>query len=72
MKHWEHSLPVKAKLKLQPKWVVHTFGLGLLPHNHHRSVHREYVFEDNNLSRFLLYEFRNTTDFKANEPEYDY
>jgi len=40
MKHWEHALPVKAKLLLQPKWVIHAFGLGLLPCNHHRSANR--------------------------------
>jgi hypothetical protein len=47
--------PVVAKLQLQPKWVIHAFGMGLLPLNHYRSASLEFSFEDNNLSKFLLY-----------------
>ena len=63
---WEHGADVKAKLKLQPKWVVHAFGLGNFSINNSWSSHREHIFEDNNFSRFILYEYRNTTHFKKN------
>ena len=66
MKTWEHGLPVVAKIQLQPKWLVHAFGKGILPYNHKNSTDREHIFEDNNLSSFLLYEYRNTTSYKLN------
>lgn len=71
-KGWAHGAPVLSKLKLQPKWVIHAFGIGQLPQNHTKSAHREYVFEDNRLARFLLYEYRNTTLYAPNDPNYDY
>lgn len=33
-KFWAHGAPVVAKLQLQPKWVIHAFGMGLIPMNH--------------------------------------
>lgn len=71
-KIWAHGATVVAKLQLQPKWVIHAFGVGLLPLNHYRSASLEFSFEDNNLSKFLLYEYRNTTTFMPNDPKYDY
>lgn len=71
-KFWAHGSPVAAKIQLQPKWVIHTFGMGIIPYNHTKSTNLEFAFEDNNLSKFLLYEYRNTTDFKPNEPNYNY
>lgn len=72
MKLHEHSMDVLAKIKLQPKWVVHAFGKGIIPVNNRLSCSREYIFEDNNLSRFILYEYRNTTHYRKNIPDYDY
>jgi hypothetical protein len=37
-KFWGHGAPVVAKLQLQPKWVIHAFGMGLLPLNHYKSA----------------------------------
>jgi len=71
-KFWAHGAPVVAKLKIQPKWLIHTFGMGIIPFNHYKSAHLEFHFEDNNFSKFLLYEYRNTTHFKENEVGYDY
>lgn len=71
-KFWGHGAPVLAKLQLQPKWVIHAFGMGLPPLNHERSANLEFSFEDNNFSKFLLYEYRNTTQFKPNDPNYNY
>lgn len=67
-----HGAPVVSKLYLQPKWLLHAFGLGLPPRNHTKSAHREFVFEDNDLSRYLLYEYRNTTFYCPNDPNFDY
>lgn len=39
-----HGAPVVAKLQLQPKWVIHAFGMGLLPLNHYRSASLEFSF----------------------------
>lgn len=33
-------MEVVAKLKLQPKWVVHAFGKGMIPMNNRLSSHR--------------------------------
>lgn len=33
LKLFEHSMDVVAKIKLQPKWVVHAFGKGIIPVN---------------------------------------
>jgi hypothetical protein len=71
-KMWAHGATVVAKLQLQPKWVVHAFGMGLLPLNHYKSASLEFSFEDNNFSKFLLYEYRNTTNFQPNDPKYNY
>jgi hypothetical protein len=71
-KMWAHGAPVAAKLYLQPKWVLHAFGIGLPPMNHYKSASLEFSFEDNNFSKFLLYEYRNTTFFKPNVEGYDY
>ena len=71
-KLWAHGAPVVAKLMLQPKWVLHAFGMGLHPLNHYKSTSLEFSFEDNNFSKFLLYEYRNTTMWKPNELNYDY
>lgn len=71
-KVWAHGARVLAKVQLQPKWLVHGFGIGQLPINHTKSAHREYTFEDNRLARFLLYEYRNTTFFQPNDPKHDY
>lgn len=65
-------MPVVGKLFLQPKWVVHALGQGIIPLNNRLNSHREYVFEDNNLSKFILYEYRNTSHYKKNIPDYDY
>jgi len=43
-KFWPHGAPVAAKLFLQPKWVIHAFGLGLPPMNHERSASLEFSF----------------------------
>lgn len=37
-KFWAHGAPVVAKLQLQPKWVIHAFGMGLTPLNHQKSA----------------------------------
>jgi hypothetical protein len=37
-KFWGHGAPVVAKLQLQPRWIIHAFGAGLLPLNHERSA----------------------------------
>lgn len=37
-KFWAHGAPVAAKIQLQPKWVLHAFGMGLLPYNHEKSA----------------------------------
>jgi hypothetical protein len=71
-KFWAHGAAVVAKLQLQPKWVIHTFGMGLTPYNHEKSVSLEFSFEDCNFSKFLLYEYRNTTTFAPNIPGYNY
>ncbi len=33
-KFWAHGAPVATKIQLQPKWVLHAFGMGYLPLNH--------------------------------------
>lgn len=33
-------MDVVAKLNLQPKWVVHAFGKGLIPLNNRLGTHR--------------------------------
>ncbi len=71
-KFWAHGATVVAKMQLQPKWVIHAFGMGLLPMNHYKSASLEFSFEDNNLSKFLLYEYRHTTTFQPNDPKYNY
>jgi hypothetical protein len=71
-KFWAHGSTVDAKLYLQPKWVIHAFGIGLLPLNHEKSVSLEFSFEDNNFSKYLLYEYRNTTKYARNVEGYDY
>ena len=71
-KAWAHGAPVAVKIQLQPKWVIHTFGMGLLPLNHEKSVSLEFSFEDNSFSKYLLYEYRNTTKYSPNIPDYDY
>lgn len=65
-------MQVVAKIQLQPKWVIHAFGKGIASVNNRLSSHREYVFEDNNLSKFILYEYRNTTHYRKNIPDFDY
>jgi hypothetical protein len=72
IKLFEHSMDVVAKLKLQPKWVVHAFGKGMISFNNRLSANKEFIFEDNNLSKFILYEYRNTTHYRENIPDYDY
>lgn len=57
---------------IQPKWLVHAFGIGALPISNPRSSHREYYFQDNRLNTYLLYEYRNTTHYKPNKEGYDY
>jgi len=37
-KFWAHGAAVVAKLKLQPKWLIHAFGMGLTPLNHYKSA----------------------------------
>ena len=37
-KFWAHGAPVVAKLQLQPKWVIHAFGMGIIPYNHTKSA----------------------------------
>jgi len=37
-KFWAHGSPIAAKLQLQPKWVIHAFGMGLPPANHYLSA----------------------------------
>jgi hypothetical protein len=71
-KFWSHGAPVAAKLTLQPKWLIHAFGMGLLPQNHYRSASLEFSFEDNNFGKFLLYEYRNTTLWQPNDPAYNF
>lgn len=39
-KEWAHGAVVANKLYLQPRWVIHAFGQGLLPLFHYKSVHR--------------------------------
>lgn len=43
-KFWAHGAPVVAKIQLQPKWVIHAFGMGLLPINHEKSASLEFSF----------------------------
>ena len=62
-KIWAHGAPVAAKLQIQPKWLIHAFGMGLPPMNHYMSANLEFSFEDNNFSKYLLYEYRNTTEY---------
>jgi hypothetical protein len=71
-KFWAHGAPVVAKLQLQPKWVIHAFGKGLPPMNHGKSSNLEFSFEDNNFSKYLLYEYRNTTAYQPNVEGYNY
>ena len=71
-KFWAHGSSIAAKLYLQPKWVIHAFGMGLLPVNHEKSASLEFSFEDCNFSKYLLYEYRNTTNYTPNIPGYDY
>ncbi len=59
-------MPVVRKIMIQPKWLVHAFGIGSISINNPRSSHREYQFMDNQLNKYLLYEYRNTTHFKPN------
>lgn len=65
-------MEVDLRLYLSPKWLIHAFGKGSLPFSNKRSAHREFMFVDNQWSGFLLYEYRNTTDFKPNVENYDY
>lgn len=43
-KFWAHGAPIAAKLYLQPKWVIHAFGMGLTPMNHEKSASLEFSF----------------------------
>lgn len=71
-KFWAHGSSIAAKLYLQPKWVIHAFGMGLTPMNHEKSTTLEFSFEDNNFSKHLLYEYRNTTSYVPNMVGYNY
>jgi len=68
----EFEYPVALKIMLQPKWLLHCFGEGYEPEYNANTASREYYFEDNNLSQYLLYDFCHTTLYKPNVPGYNY
>ena len=40
IKLYDHSMAVVGKIMLQPKWLVHALGQGILPLNNRLSSHR--------------------------------
>jgi hypothetical protein len=60
------------KLLLKPKDLVHTFGVQHNVEYFTMSGSGEYFFEDNNLSQYIMVDWRATTFHIPNDPFWDY
>lgn len=61
MKAHPHAERVVCKITAAPKDVVKVFGQGLDLTNNGKLSTLEYQFEDNDLSLFLVYDYKATT-----------
>lgn len=68
----EETIPMSFKIMLKPRDLVHTFGHQHIADVFDKSASGEYWFEDNNLSQYLLVDWRATTCYKPNDPNWDY
>lgn len=63
VKEYPHSLPVVCEIEISPKDFIHCFGQSLgVTRNDNYSV-CEWDFTDSNLDRFLVYDYKSTTDY---------
>jgi hypothetical protein len=70
----DHCVPVVCKVMISPAKLMKVFGVPNVGWDKfQRSATMEYNFEDSNWDTFLLYDYRETTDFWGpNKPNYDY
>lgn len=53
----DHACVVACKIYASPKSLIHTFGRGMTPWRN-QGASKEFDFEDSNLDKFLLYDYR--------------
>lgn len=62
-KEYPHELPVLIKIEAAPKDMVHVFGDSVINSRNDNYSTKEWDFVDSNLDRFLVYDYKATTQY---------
>lgn len=62
-KEYPHEYPVMIKIEISPKDMIHVFGDAVVNNRNDNYSTKEWDFVDSNLDRFLVYDFKATTEY---------